>query len=36
MTLLLAAGWQDIKVMKGGSYGGWVDAGYPVVEYAAS
>jgi len=32
MTALQALGWEDVKVMKGGSYSGWVEAGYPTVE----
>ncbi len=31
MTALEALGWNDVKVMKGGSFGGWVEAGYPVA-----
>ncbi|KAA3643534.1 MAG: hypothetical protein DWQ07_23800 [Chloroflexi bacterium] len=31
LTLLEGAGWEDVRGLKGGSYGGWVDAGYPVV-----
>ena len=25
-------GWEDVKCLKGGSFSGWVEAGYPVVE----
>ena len=25
-------GWEDVKCMKDGSFGGWVEAGYPIVE----
>jgi len=32
MTTLWALGWKDVKVMKGGSYTGWVGEGYPTVE----
>jgi rhodanese-related sulfurtransferase len=32
MTALEAMGWQDVKGLKGGSFGGWVEAGYPIVE----
>ncbi len=32
MTALDAMGWTDVKVMKGGSFTGWKDAGYPTVE----
>ena len=32
MTALEAMGWTDVDVLKGGSFGGWVDAGYPVAE----
>lgn len=28
-------GWQDVKALTGGSFGGWVEAGYPVVEGVA-
>jgi len=31
ITYLGALGWTDLKALKGGSFGGWVDAGYPVV-----
>jgi len=34
MTGLGALGWDDVKSLKGGSYGGWVEAGYPIVEGA--
>ncbi|MCP5100247.1 MAG: hypothetical protein GY943_32240 [Chloroflexi bacterium] len=32
LTALEALGWEDVKCLKGGSFGGWVDAGYPFVE----
>lgn len=32
MTALGIAGWEDVLSLKGGSYGGWVEAGYPTVE----
>jgi len=32
MTALEAMGWEDVKALKGGSFGGWVEAGYPVIE----
>jgi rhodanese-related sulfurtransferase len=32
MAALEAMGYEDVKVLKGGSFGGWVEAGYPVVE----
>jgi rhodanese-related sulfurtransferase len=35
MTAMGALGWQDILSLKGGSYGGWLEAGYPIVEGAA-
>ena len=25
-------GWEDVKCLKGGSFSGWVEAGYPIVE----
>lgn len=31
MTALEALGWTDVKSLKGGSYGGWVEAGYATV-----
>ncbi|GAB4497295.1 MAG: hypothetical protein OHK0052_08670 [Anaerolineales bacterium] len=31
ITALGAMGWQDVKALKGGSYGGWVEVGYPTV-----
>ena len=34
MTALVAMGWEDVQVLKDGSFGGWVEAGYPVVEGA--
>ncbi len=30
LTTLEAMGWEDVKGLKGGSYGGWVEAGYPI------
>ncbi len=36
LTALEGMGWQDVRGLKGGSFGGWVDAGYPVVEGAAA
>lgn len=32
MTALQAMGWTDARVMKDGSFTGWVEAGYPIVE----
>ena len=32
MTILWSYGYNDVSSLKGG-FGGWVDAGYPVVEY---
>lgn len=32
LTALEALGWEDVKCLKGGSFGGWVDAGYPIAE----
>jgi rhodanese-related sulfurtransferase len=32
MTALQAMGWTDVRVMKDGSFTGWVEAGYPIVE----
>jgi rhodanese-related sulfurtransferase len=32
MTALGALGWQDVRSLKGGSFGGWVSEGYPVEE----
>ena len=31
LPLLNALGWDNVKSLKGGSFGGWVEAGYPVV-----
>ena len=31
LPMLDALGWQDTWALKGGSFGGWVEAGYPVV-----
>lgn len=35
MTALEALGWQDVLSLKGGSFGGWVESGYPVAEAPA-
>ncbi len=32
LTALEAMGWEDVRGLKGGSFGGWVEAGYPVME----
>jgi rhodanese-related sulfurtransferase len=32
MPALGALGWSNIYSLKGGSFGGWVEAGYPIVE----
>jgi rhodanese-related sulfurtransferase len=32
MTALGAMGWTDVKALVGGSFGGWVNDGYPVIE----
>ena len=32
LTALEAMGWEDVLGLKGGSYGGWVEAGYPIAE----
>jgi rhodanese-related sulfurtransferase len=34
MSILWAYGYSDVLSLKGG-FGGWVEAGYPVVEFAA-
>ncbi|MEZ4646643.1 MAG: rhodanese-like domain-containing protein [Chloroflexota bacterium] len=31
LVALEAMGWQDVKGLKGGSFGGWVEAGYPAA-----
>ncbi len=36
MTGMGALGWEDVLSMKGGSFGGWLEAGYPVVEGPAA
>jgi rhodanese-related sulfurtransferase len=36
MTALGALGWDDVLSLKGGSYGGWLDSGYPTIEGAAA
>jgi rhodanese-related sulfurtransferase len=36
MTALGAMGWEDVLSLKGGSFGGWVEAGYPVIEGSAA
>ncbi|MCB9419638.1 MAG: hypothetical protein H6667_07530 [Ardenticatenaceae bacterium] len=32
LVALEAMGWEDVRGLKGGSFGGWVEAGYPVAE----
>ncbi len=32
LTALEALGWQDVRGLTGGSFGGWVAAGYPIAE----
>ncbi len=32
LTALEAMGWEDVKGLKDGSFGGWVEAGYPIAE----
>ena len=32
LTALEAMGWEDVRGLKGGSFGGWVEAGYPIAE----
>jgi rhodanese-related sulfurtransferase len=32
LTVLEAMGWEDVKGLKGGSFGGWLDGGYAYVE----
>lgn len=32
LTALEAMGWEDVKGLKEGSFGGWVEAGYPIAE----
>jgi rhodanese-related sulfurtransferase len=32
LTILEGMGWEDVKGLKGGSFSGWVEAGYPVAE----
>jgi rhodanese-related sulfurtransferase len=32
LVALEAMGWQDVKALKENSFGGWVEAGYPIVE----
>jgi rhodanese-related sulfurtransferase len=34
MTMLLTEGYTNVTSLKGG-FGGWVEAGFPVAEYAA-
>ena len=34
MTILWSYGYDDVRSLKGG-FGGWAEAGYPVVEYEA-
>jgi len=35
MTELGALGWENVLSLKGGSFGGWVEAGYPTLDGAA-
>ncbi|WP_420643330.1 rhodanese-like domain-containing protein [Candidatus Leptofilum sp.] len=35
LAALEAMGWEDVRCLKGGSFSGWVEAGYPVVEGVA-
>ena len=35
MTALEAMGWENVLSLKEGSFGGWLEAGYPVAEGAA-
>ncbi len=32
LTALEGMGWQDVRGLKGGSFGGWKDAGFPIAE----
>ena len=32
LTALEAMGWEDVYGLKGGSFGGWIEAGYPIAE----
>ncbi len=32
LTALEGMGWENVRGLKGGSFGGWVEAGYPVME----
>ena len=34
LTALEALGWEDVRGLKGGSFGGWIEAGYPIAEGA--
>jgi rhodanese-related sulfurtransferase len=34
LTALEAMGWEDVRGLKGGSFAGWVEAGYPIAEGA--
>jgi rhodanese-related sulfurtransferase len=36
MTHLGALGWENVLSLKGGSFGGWSEGGYPVIEGAAA
>ena len=36
MTELGMLGWEDVLSLKGGSFGGWLEAGYPIIEGAAA
>ncbi len=31
LTALEALGWEDVRCLKGGSFSGWVEAGYPIA-----
>ncbi|WP_420631322.1 rhodanese-like domain-containing protein [Candidatus Leptofilum sp.] len=35
LTVLEAMGWEDVRCLKGGSFGGWVEAGYPIIDGVA-
>ncbi len=32
LTMLEAMGWEDVTGLKGGSYGGWAEAGLPLLK----
>jgi rhodanese-related sulfurtransferase len=36
MTALGALGYEDVLSLKGGSFGGWIEEGYPVIEGSAA